>query len=230
MKKKQFSLIEIAISLAVAFLAITVLIAFFPTSFKRIKNAQERSYATNAAQQFTVYLKNTLTTFPTPARYRTTSATTWNTEYQNYLDKWDREVNTAADATGGLASSNSLPIAGHSAVVTYDATDYPIPSGFEGTLIVRHKTIPSVYLIRNVTSLNGVANVDNALEARIWKSPYVFNTAMSPGLAIREAIDSNDYQTDYDISARVNIELSWPITIPYDQRKYKTYKFLDLAK
>ena len=227
MKQQKFSLIEIAISLAVAFLAITVLIAFFPTSFKRIKNAQSRAYATNSAQQFSVYLKNTLTTYPIPDRYKT-SGGSWNSEYQTYLTKWQTQVTTTKDSD----PTNSLPIAAYQADdVSYSETDYPIPSGFDGTLVQRHKTIPSVYLVRNITLLNGNSHVDNIIEVRVWKSPYVFGLTLFPGNpGTGSAGDPHNYENDYSKAARINMEFSWPVTIAYSQRKSKTYKFLDLAK
>ena len=230
MKQYKFSLIEIAISLAVAFLAITVLIAFFPTSFKRLKGAQQRSYATNAAQQFNVYLKNTLTTFPVPGRHKI-DATTYNTEYAAYLTKWNTEINTPQNTS----ANNSLPqVAYAEDDIAYDSSSYyDLPANFEGTHIVQHKTNPSVYLIRNVTFLNGSSHVDNMLEVRIWKSPYIFNSVFLPSRDGRDFSESNatgNYENDYSKAARINMEFSWPITTVYSKRKYKNYKFLDLVK
>ena len=238
MKKNNFSLIEIAISLAVAFLAITVLIAFFPTSFKRMRNAQNSSYVTHTAQEFTTYLKNSLTVYPIPDKMvESVSGTSPNltityksitgddNDYAEYLQKWEDNINVTS------TTNNPLPLEKVETLV--DWSSVAAITG-EGTTINRHDSEFSVFLIRSTTDLANTSTtyqVDHAIEARIWKSPYVKASQLSPTKTVSTSgNESLYYDDDYSNAARVNIEFSWPVTVAYADRTKKSYHFMDLIK
>ena len=245
MKKSQFSLIEIALSLGVAFLAVTILIAFFPTSFKRIDNAQTNTYVANNITHFKSYIKNTLITQPAPD-YIIVDPTKadltgkYSALYTNYLTQWVDNINYSktgnSDPAQNTEDANPLPVErkADSATFTAALTDYDaIPNTApEGVHITQHKTIKSLYVIRTITKMNeGEANevnlVDNVIEARIWKGAYTSSLMTNPYFGYRTVKHSS---TDYNKNARVIIELSWPILVPYGERTKKTSYFVDIVK
>ena len=225
--KKHFSLIEIAISLGVAFLAITVLIAFFPTSFKRIQTSQNRSYATNAIAHFVSHLKNTLIEQPAPDKFYE-SASTYNSNYQGFLDKW-----AATIAINDQEDNNPLPtvkISDNRFLNTDLLADsnYKVVSSsdHEGSYIHQHDTVKSVYLIRNFTKISSVNIVDQTIAARVWKTSYTSATLLTNQENLETVYQSDN---DYSQSVRVNIEFSWPVSRPPSERE-KFYTFFDLSK
>ena len=226
--KKHFTLIEIALALGVTFLAVTVLIAFFPTSFKRIENAQSNSYVVSASQQMISHLKNSLSSSPRPPKLYDTAGA-YNKDYKDYLTKWANNVN----AGNNTLATNPLPISKNTTTVDYFT--YPtIPNlaTEEGTRIDQATDIKSVYLIRSSTFINGVINIDQAIEARIWKSPLVHSNRLQSGFDTDDTKSDvmNYYSTDYSNQTHVNIEFSWPVTTPYAERSQKYYAFVDLVK
>ena len=269
MKRNPFSLIEIALSMGVAFLAVTVLIAFFPTSFKRIETAQNLSYSTNASQQLISYLKSNLLIVPTPPKvvktvsgvpgaytYTYETVTGDNNDYPEYEKKWEDNI-----SKNDSVDSNPTPLVKSNAVVDYTAYSSLSTSDI-GTNIEQHPTIKSIYFIRSVTESSNIALIDAAIEARVWKSSYTaanrFHASKDvyvhihddydtdPGLnaaySNQSASGSLSYtnttspdtsayiSNDYDKHARINIELSWPTSIPYADRTKKLYFFTDFSK
>lgn len=226
--KKRFSLIEIALSMGVAFLAVSVLVAFFPTSFKRIETAQNNSYVVSCSQQMVSYLKNSLTSSPRPEKVYD-SAGVYTSDYQAYLTKWTSNIN----AGNNVLASNPLPIAKNTTNIDYSS--YPaIPNTIddEGTRIDQATSVKSIYLIRSSTFVEGVTLVDQAIEARLWKSPFVSSNRLQRTYDTDTDKDdvSNYYSTDYETHTRVNIEFSWPVNMPYSERTKKAFTFVDLVK
>ena len=225
--KKKFSLIEIAISLAVAFLAITVLIAFFPTSFQRMKNSQDRTYATNAIAHFVSYLKNDLIEQPAPDKYYVTAGT-YNSEYTDYLKTWDDNVAvTGSGATNPLPETR-LPDENFITTDLLKSADFTSVgnSDSEGTYILQNSSNKSIYLIRNFTKVNGVNIPDQIIAARVWKSTYISATLLTPQTNVETVYQAD---SDYSQGVRVNIEFSWPITkAPAERETINT--FFDVVK
>ena len=237
--KRSFSLIEIALSLGVAFLAVTILIAFFPTSFKRMETAQNRSYVTSSGQIFASHIKESILGVDGRPYKRVitegvhnvgaagySTAPVYSQDYQDYETRWGNIVNSSA---GDTADENPLPI--ELSTDNVDYTVFPVvATTFDGVQLDQHPTFKSLYLLRTVTQISSVANVDNLVEARVWKTPFNSTSLLSPSNWSGVYIPRVNHYEAYDKGVRVNIEVSWPASIPYAERTKKIYLFQDVFK
>lgn len=210
MKKKHqnFNLIEILISMVVIIFAMFIMVSFIPLAQNQTSKSVNMNQALNFSEHFISYIKSqeiddVIETFPLAGEFNRTQDTN-RSNYPSFksstgLDEWDQ------DGATHLYSESS------------DAK--------------------GLFKLVSYSTINNQKVKEAELEARIWISDIKMRSAY--GSSVHSASLSSDHfdglkdykneatdESQSPKSARVNIEFSWPINMPYEKRT-KAFFFYD---
>ncbi|MFA6099243.1 MAG: hypothetical protein WC808_06965 [Patescibacteria group bacterium] len=211
---KFFNMIEVALAMAIIAFGMTSILGLFPVGLNACRNAVAENYSADAVEQFSSYLKG----------YAEASRTNFDQLFGFYADT--KPVATAVactDATNDFLKGVSLGV-DHSGTAY---TPTPIVTGWT-IFPAKSAALKNVYFVAagpgNYMNPAGVIfpTTDFTGMILVWKSQLTYYRPNGNGAAPPNgwmSVTDDAYAT----GAVLNIEVSWPLEVPYDTRQKRTF-------
>lgn len=219
-KIQFFNMIEVLLALAVIAVGMTSILGLFPVGINASRDAVAENSSADVADQMITYLRvinesvkrdpSTNAIIP-PTNYDNNIKATGTSAYQESKYSDETVINTQSALflnyykTGDVSTTSST-----------------FPRVAEGWSIFRTTTVallePQMFFIvqgPNCTGDGGNRNIDYSAMALVWKSAVLFSCN-----------DSALQPSPYIYSGQLNIELSWPLELPYSERKKRYYQIV----
>ena len=200
--RRTFNLVEITIALMILATGLIAILGVFPIAATNSRDAAGTHYAAAAGEEMLNFISAQV-----------------ERDWAFYV----AGLRPNATQTNPLTDVARAFPADPSAAGLDKFTKY-LPNGIGNSGIWGHDTDSSVYRVIVETSSSGgtLAAFDGI--ARVWKSTtagYYYDTATSTWQAGEDV--------NYERSAQINIEISWPATVKYEARR-KAYYALEVTK
>ena len=199
LKKKYFNLIEIAMALGIIGFGVSSVMSIFPVALRYSNNAVTDSYCADFADQFLHYIA-----------YEATKQDGAN---------WTSLI-------GGLGTTIPQPHDGDTDI-TNDYDDSVGGTNVMGNIWDSTGGDGAVYtIIQEVTVDTDAPTSEVEAAIRIWKSAVKVTNPTSQASYVTLAYDdggSPDPNKAY--AAGLNIEISWPLTKPYNRREKRQFYY-----
>lgn len=227
-------MIEVLLALVVIAIGMSSVLGLFPVGLNASRNSIAENVSADVADQMVTYLRvmgessataydstfiTSTTNLPEYAGFNfNTAKTTIDIRDGASFNIKDQSDNFLTDYKSG---SINPPGTATTYAFTRVATGWAIfkPAG---ALDLRRR----VYFIvqgPNCTEDGGNRNIDYSAMALVWKSSAQIMRLESDGTTWSLWPSS---ATDYSNSGTINIELSWPLVLPYSQRKKRYYQIV----
>jgi type II secretory pathway pseudopilin PulG len=248
-----FNMIEVLLALTVIAIGMTSVLGLFPVGLNASRNAVAQNMSADVADQMVTYMRvmgeSSDAAYNSTFDYND-SVTTDLPDYtgldiQEVGDTITIDLNGYVDFTD--TTDLDVQALGDAFLAEYKAgtfTNYPRVANKWAIFAPKLKTISPapntrrrIYFIvqgPNSTEDGGNRNIDYSAMVLVWKSPVQINRYDGSGWTMWPA-DTDIYSnsptntiikpdTAYDYSAKVNVELSWPLELPYAERKKRYYQ------
>ncbi len=231
-----FNMIEVLLALAVIAIGMTSILGLFPVGLNASRDAIAQNCSADIADQMITYIR--------------VMGESSDNAYNKTFD-YDDMLNTDLPAYGDLNLTNDITIdirdeaTGTSTFNIKNQSDQFLEdyknSDFStnftrvasGWAIFRPKIDGStptdlrrrVYFIvkgPNCTE-DGAGNIDYSAMALVWKEPVQIRRYDGSDWTLWPP-DISNLAIAYDYSAKINVELSWPLELPYAERKKRYYQ------
>jgi len=236
-----FNMIEVLLALTVIAIGMTSVLGLFPVGLNASRNAVAQNMSADVADQMVTYMRvmgessdaaynatfdyDDLITIELPDYAALDIQDAANDSITiDLVDDANKDVQElcndfltaykSGDVSFGSSDVNSFPRV---------ATDWAVFTKYSGTAGLRRR----IYFIvqgPNCTEDGGNRNIDYSAMALVWKSPVQIRRLDSSSNWTLWPADISDPATAYDFSSKINIELSWPLELPYKQRKKRYYQ------
>ena len=240
-KIHYFNMIEVLLALTVIAIGMTSVLGLFPVGLKASRQAVAENSSANVADQMVTYMR--VMGESSDSAYTATFVTT-ATNLPNYDSGTDELNITYSDDNATInLKSGTFDIQAQSDAfledykkgdlnppgtsTTHDFTR--VANGWAifrpaGASDLRHR----VYFITqgpNCTEDGGNRNIDYSAMALVWKDTVQIKRLKAGG----DPAISTDWElwpapASYVHSGKINVELSWPLELPYNQRKKRYYQ------
>ena len=232
-KTRFFNMIEVLLALGVIAIGMTSILGLFPVGLNASRNAIAENCSSDVADQMTTYLK-AMNELDDGTLYTANFVGVSSKYNSNKLDATITETLINSESTAFLTAYK----AGNTAAANF-------PRVATGWSVFERNTTPDrmFFIVQGPNCTVGSGPVDYSAMAIVWKSPVQIKHVKLDGdpavPAVWESwpLDSDvysDYPTNtvinqakaYDYSAKLNIELSWPLVLPYSERKKRYYQIV----
>jgi len=226
-KIRFFNMIEILLALGVIAIGMTSILGLFPVGLNASRQAVAENSSANVAEQMSTYLqvinesvkRNALGVIIPPTNYDNNIKTTGTTPYlTSKYASLDIDTKSTAFLTAYKAGNIILGSA---------ATDTNFPRVANKWAIFKSTQNGMFFIVQgpNCTEDSGSRPVDYAAMALVWKSTVQIKHLKAHGVASNPG-DWLDFPLapSYTKFGQLNIELSWPLELPYAERKYRYYQ------
>ncbi|MDD5699480.1 MAG: hypothetical protein PHH77_12775 [Victivallaceae bacterium] len=214
-EKRYFNMIEILLALTVIAIGMTSILGLFPVGLNASRDAVAENCSADVIDQLITYFR---VINESGSKYSENFGSSGNYSDSNNIDAATIDSESAEFLT---AYNGATPL----------DTAGTFPRVAEGWAIFHAKTSAlknRVFFVvqgPNCTGTAGVHPIDYSAMAIVWKSTITINTLANEG---DTSWGTNVWPTtaDYTYFARLNIELSWPLNLPYAERKKHYYQIV----
>jgi type II secretory pathway pseudopilin PulG len=229
-----FNMIEIILALTIIAIGMTSILGLFPVGLNASRNAIAQNVSADVADQMITYLSiinesikiDAFDVVITPTNYDNNIKTINTSAYQ---------IAKFSDADVIEAQSLAFLTKYKADAVSKSSAEYPrIADGwaiFKNTAVATLE--PQMFFVvqgPNCAQDGGNRNIDYSAMALVWKSTVRINCLKPDGDPGTEGDwrlwpeDAEFATTPYKYSGKLNIELSWPLHLPYKDRKKRYYQ------
>lgn len=229
-----FNMIEVLLALTVIAIGMTSIMGLFPVGLKASRQAVAENSSATVADQMVTYI-------------RVINESDNGTKYNaNFIDTADTAYQSTKYSDGDEIASQSKAF-----LADYKSNDVNKDTGTnyrriaEGWSIFKTQTTsptnlqPQMFFViqgPNSTEDGGNRNIDYSAMVLIWKDIVQIKRLESGGSTWSNWPKDDDIYSDYptntviipakayEYSGKINIELSWPLVLPYSQRKKRYYQ------
>ncbi|MDD5599630.1 MAG: hypothetical protein PHV82_16920 [Victivallaceae bacterium] len=204
-------MIEILLALTVVAVGMTSILGLFPVGLNASRNAIAQNMSADVADQMTTYLR--VINESSPTTYTANIGTSGTYQTTPYSD----EDVIKAQSEAFLTAYKSGDVSTGSTAYPRVAADWAIFKNLAGAGGALEHQMFFVVQGPNCTKDGGNRSIDFSAMVLIWKSQ----------VQIRRLDASSNWtlwSPAYDISGMINIELSWPLELPYNERKKRCYQ------
>jgi type II secretory pathway pseudopilin PulG len=214
-----FNMIEILLALTVIAIGMTSVLGLFPVGLNASRNAVAQNMSADVADQMITYMRVINELDDTGAKY-TANFITGSTDYSDskYTDEGKIETESKDFLTAYKAGD-----------ITTTSSDFPRVASkwtiFKNKEAGLENSMFFVVQGPNCTEDTGERPIDYSAMVLVWKSTVQIKRLIAGG----DPAVSTDWQlwpdpATYDYSGKLNIELSWPLELPYAERKKRYYQ------
>ena len=237
-----FNMVEILLALTVIAIGMTSVLGLFPVGLNASREAIAQSCSADVADQMVTYIRvmgeSSLDAYNKTFDYDNVL----NTDLPVYSGTGNLNIQTTGDVTKiDLQESNGQDVqalsddflaaykSGNVAFGSTDTSSFPrVAPGW--AIFTKYTSVSNlrrrVYFIvqgPGCTEDGDNRNIDYSAMALVWKEPVQIKRYDGSAWTLWPA-DISDPATAYDYSAKINIELSWPLELPYRDRKKRYYQ------
>lgn len=216
-----FNMIEVLLALTVIAVGMTSVLGLFPVGLNASREAIAQNCSADVADQMITYL--TIINDITPTNYNNNIKTIDASAYQvsKLLD--EGKIKTHSEAF--LAAYKADQVGTGAGAYRRVFKDWAI---FKN--VAESSLTPQMFFVvqgPNCTQDGGNRNIDYSAMILIWKEPVQIKRLVSGGNPT-QAGDWTPWPSpaSYDYAGRINIELSWPLELPYKERKTRYYQIV----
>jgi hypothetical protein len=197
-------MIEVALAMAIIAFGMTSILGLFPVGMNASRNAIAENSSIDAVEQFAGYMKSRAEI----------NASGFDSIFSN--------------STGVLPAIAGLPdnaaIDSATTVFLRDFRIDRITNQIIGFSLYRSSN-PAIYFV--VQGPEGSANCDFMGMLKIWRSPVAMNFRIDSSTVANPVRTNND--PNYGWGGGLNIEISWPLQMPYAERQ-KRYYYIEVIR
>ena len=240
-----FNMIEILLALTVIAVGMTSVLGLFPVGLKASREAIAQNCSADVADQMVTYMRVMGESSATAYDYTFDLQGATGTNTNDLPDKTGLHIQTSGDSitinlNAGVDFTDTTDVdvqgLGDAFLAEYKSgtfTNYPrvapgwaifAPKLKSGSPNVRRR----IYFIVQGPDCTEDAgtnrNIDFSAMALVWKEPVQIKRMDSTGNWTPWPPDVSNLDTAYDHSGKINVELSWPLELPYRERKKRYYQ------
>lgn len=200
-----FNMIEVALAMAIIAFGMTSILGLYPVGINASRNAIAENSSIDAVEQFAGYIKSRAESSP-----------------------------SGFDSLFSNAAGSLLPITGLPGVANIDTATATFLDNFRldrttnqiaGFSLYRCPSSGCIYFV--VQGPEGSANCDFTGMLKVWRSPVGMSFRID-STAVTDPVRVNKDE-NYGWGGGLNIEISWPLQIPYAARE-KRYYYVDVIR
>ncbi|MFA6717188.1 MAG: hypothetical protein WC082_00995 [Victivallales bacterium] len=207
-----FNMIEILLALTVVAVGMTSIMGLFPVGLNASRNAIAQNMSADVADQMITYFR--VMNESAAANYTANIGTSGTYQASQYSD--EDVINAQSEAF--LTAYKSGDVSTSSTTYPRVASDWAIFKNLAGASGALEHQMFFVVQGPNCTKDGGNRSIDFSAMVLIWKSQVQIRRLKSDGTTWEI------WTPDYDLSGKINIELSWPLELPYNERKKRYYQ------
>ena len=216
-------MIEVLLALTVIAIGMTSVLGLFPVGLNASRNAIAQNCSADVADQLTTYFR---------VMNESDDGTNYTANFENtgYIDS--AQNTTTTNLTTIKSASDAFLEKYKANDVTYtsspDADFSRIAPGWAIFHNNQSGNTTGIYFIvqgPNCTEDGGDRSIDFSAMALVWKETSQIKRWNGTGLELWPK-DPEFSATPYKYSGKLNIELSWPLELPYNERKKRTYQII----
>ena len=217
-----FNMIEVLLALTVIAIGMTSVLGLFPVGLNASRNAVAQNCSADVADQLTTYFR---------VMNESDDGTNYDANFQTigYIDS--AQNTTTADLTAIKSASDAFLgkyMANNVAYTSSLGTDYTrVAPGWAIFHNDQSKATGIYFMVQgpNCTADNGDRSIDFSAMALVWKETSQIKRWNGSGWELWPT-GTEFSSTPYKYSGKLNIELSWPLELPYSERKKRTYQII----
>lgn len=200
-----FNMIEVALAMAIIAFGMTSILGLYPVGINASRNAIAENSSIDAVEQFAGYIKSRAES----------SSSGFDSLFSN--------------ATGSLLTIAGLP--GDASIDTATTTflgDFKTSrtlNQIPGFSLYRCPANTGIYFV--VQGPEGSVNCDFMGMLKVWRSPVGMNFRIDSTTVANPVLTNTD--ANYGWGGGLNIEISWPLQMPYAARE-KRYYYVDVIR
>ncbi len=231
-------MIEVLLALSIIAIGMTSILGLFPVGLNASRNAIAQNLSADIADQMIAYMRvmgessvdaynktfssippYDLTCLPTLAQL---AKTTDGDDIKISLDGSNVNVQPISDDFLTAYKTNDVSIG--SSTFPRVASDWAIFSP-KSTVVNLRRRIYFIVQGPNCTTDGDNRNIDYSAMALVWKSPVQIKRLESDGSTYSNWPSIAEANA-YTYSGKINIEISWPLNLPYTERKKRYYQIV----
>ena len=214
-------MIEVLLALTVIAIGMTSVLGLFPVGLNASRNAVAQNCSADVAEQLITYFRvvNELDKRTSGSNYDSNFI---NNQYS--ITKYSTESDLNDDSEKFLDDYKAENVSPTSTTFPRISSNWAV---FKTKTSSLENKVFFVVQGPNCTKDTGSRPIDFSAMALIWKEPAYIKRLKSGGNPAVPA-DWEQWPTtaSYQYSAKLNIELSWPLELPYNERKKRYYQII----